>query len=81
MSRKINVIAAEICKDWKNVSVHAVPYLEAMESFESVNEMHAFGFESAASIIRYFLGNARTWRGEVAKRVKKELNEMIEGKY
>jgi len=26
-----------------------------------------------------FLANARTWRGEVAKRVKLELNTMLKG--
>lgn len=79
MSRKINEIAKEIRGDWMKVNYAAVPYLEAMEQLESVDQK--YGWDSAPSIIRYFLANARTWKGEVAKRVKKELNAMIEGIY
>ena len=80
MARKINEIAKEIREDWfKKVSPHADPYLDAMEQLESVDDM--FYCDSAPSIIRYFLGNATSWRGEVARRIKKELNEMVEGVY
>ena len=79
MSRKINEIAAEIRKDWKNVNYAAEPYLDAMEQIESVNSMYYQ--DSSASVIRYFLGNAATFRGEAARRIKKELNKMVEGKY
>jgi hypothetical protein len=33
-------------------------------------------FESAQSIVLYFLANANTWRSDVARRVKQELKEM-----
>ena len=33
--------------------------------------------DSAESIVLYFLSNAQTWRGEVARRIKKELKEML----
>jgi len=33
--------------------------------------------DSGDSIVRYFLSNASTWRGETARRVKKELNAML----
>ena len=33
--------------------------------------------DSGRSVVAYFLANAGTWRGEVARRVKKELNAMI----
>jgi len=79
MSRKINEIAAEIRKDWRKVNFAAVPYLGAMKYLESADEK--FGCDSAPSIIRYFLCNATTWRGDTARRIKKELNEMIEGGY
>jgi hypothetical protein len=36
-----------------------------------------YGCDSAKSIIAYFLCNASSWRGDVAKRVKAELNKMI----
>ena len=41
----------------------------------SITDM--YGQDNGRSIVAYFLGNATTWRGEVARRVKKELNNMI----
>ena len=75
-ARPLNVIASEISKDWGNkVNFGAVPYLGAMRSLNSVND--PYGQDSGKSIVAYFLCNAGTWRGEVARRVKKELNAMI----
>jgi hypothetical protein len=34
-------------------------------------------FDSGRDIILRFLGNASTWRGEDAKRIKAELKEML----
>ena len=79
MSRKINEIAAEIRKDWSKVYFGAEPYLDAMEDLDSAED--SYFCDSAPSIIRYFLGNAMTWRGDVARRIKKELNAMIKDKY
>jgi len=36
-----------------------------------------FYLDSADMIVRYFLSNASTWRGEKAREIKKELKEMI----
>lgn len=74
-SRKLYEIAGEISRDWKKVYFGAVPYLEAMFSLSSVNDM--YGADTGKYIVMYFLANAQTWRGEVAKRVKKELNAMV----
>ena len=79
MTRRIYEITTEIRQDWKKVSPYAVPYLEAMDGLVTVDEK--YGLDSAASVIRYFLGNATTWRGDVARRIKKELNAMIKNKY
>jgi len=73
--RSLSEIAYEIKKDWKPVNYAAKPYLDAMECLDSVMDM--YGCDNGRSIVAYFLGNAGTWRGEVAKRVKKELNQMI----
>ena len=73
--RKIYLIAKEIKADWKNVYFGAAPYLQAM--FELEDMQSKYGCDSSRSIIAYFLGNAQTWRGETAKRIKKELNQMI----
>jgi hypothetical protein len=73
--RPLYEIAAEISGDWKKVYFGAVPYLEAMSSLNQVGEN--YGMDTGDSIVRYFLSNAASWRGEVAKRVKNELKQII----
>jgi hypothetical protein len=74
-NRSLNTIAREIRSDWAKVNFGAVPYLDAMETLDSIDDMYYM--DSAKSIVRYFLSNANTWRGEVAKRVKLELKAMV----
>lgn len=73
--RSLSTIAREIRSDWKNVNYAAEPYLEAMECLDSIYDK--YGFEDGVFIVLYFLDNARTWRGEVARDTKKELNQMV----
>lgn len=73
--RPVNVIAQEIMSDWTNVNYAAKPYLAAMLTLENVEQDYIH--ESGTMIVGYFLCNATTWRGETARRVKKELNAMI----
>ena len=73
-TRPLYEIAREIKNDWKNVYVGAKPYLDAMATLDSINDNYMF--DSAKSIVLYFLGNASTWRGETARRIKKELTAM-----
>lgn len=75
MARKLCDIASEIRADWRNVYFGAVPYLDAMGSLETMED--SFYFDSADDIVRYFLANANTWRGETARRVKAELKGML----
>ena len=76
MSREIHEIAKEIKQDWgAKVNYGAKPYLDAMLQLRTINDM--FYEDTAKSVVAYFLCNASTWRGEVARRVKKELNQMI----
>ena len=74
----IHEIAYEISKDWKKVAYSAKPYLEAMYSLENINDK--YGLDSGKSIVAYFLSNASTWKGEVAKAIKKELNLRLKKK-
>ena len=76
-TRKIKDIAVEIQKHWKNVNFAAKPYLSAMYYLQNVEDF--YGHDSARSIIVYFLSNAGTWRGENARRIKKELKDMLGG--
>ena len=73
--RNLSEIAREIRKDWTKVYFGAVPYLDAMGTLNSITD--SYGFDSGKSIVAYFLANAGTWRGEVARNVKKELNKML----
>lgn len=73
--RTLKEIANEIRADWKNVYFGAEPYLEAMETLDSVNDNYYF--DSGRSIVLYFLSNASTWRGDNARRIKNELKSML----
>jgi hypothetical protein len=72
--RTLNEIALEVRGDWKKVNYGAKPYLDAMATLNTIKD--TYGMDSAKSIVIYFLSNASTWRGETAKRVKKELKSM-----
>lgn len=74
MSRPLANIAAEIRRDWKNPYFGARPYLDAMETLDNIEDNYFL--DSGKSIVLYFLANAQTWKGEVARRVKKELNDL-----
>lgn len=73
--RTLFAIADEIAHDWKKPYFGAVPYIRAMKSLNDINE--PYGYDSGESIVRYFLCNASTWRGDTARRVKAELKDML----
>ena len=73
--RPLSEIAREIRQDWKKVNYAAKPYLDAMSQLNQVTDM--YGSDPANMIVAYFLGNARSWRGPVAKKLKAELNKLL----
>ncbi len=74
--RPIYEIAKEIRKDWgEKIYFGARPYLFAMMHLSSIDDEYVL--DDARSIINYFLANASSWRGETARRIKKELNAMV----
>ena len=73
--RPISEIALEISNAWKKPYFGAVPYLEAMRSLSSIDDK--YGYDSADSIVLYFLSNASSWRGDAARRIKAELKAML----
>jgi hypothetical protein len=75
--RPIYTIADEITASWPKPYFGAVPYLEAMRMLDSVDDN--YGEDSGSSIVMYFLANANTWRGEIARRVKGELKNHLKG--
>jgi hypothetical protein len=73
--RPLSVIAREIKKDWgAKVYFGAVPYLDAMSTLNSINDY--YDYDSAKSIVLYFLSNASSWRGNKAREIKAELKKM-----
>jgi len=74
MNRPLHVIAREISADWTRPYFGAVPYIRAMRELGDISE--DYGQDSARSIVLYFLANAGTWRGDTAKRVKRELKDL-----
>jgi hypothetical protein len=74
-TRPIYEIVHEIEKDWKKPYFGAIPYISAMHGLSGIND--SFYQDSARSVLRYFLANASTWRGETAKRIKLELKQLL----
>jgi len=60
---------------WDRVHYTAKPYLEAMGSLTSLEDHYMM--DSGDTIVRYFLANAGTWRGPVARQVKAELKRRL----
>jgi hypothetical protein len=78
MNRSLSTIAREIRADWKKPYFGAVPYLDAMLSLDSIDD--EYYYDSAETIVLYFLANATTYRGETAKRIKLELKSILAGR-
>jgi hypothetical protein len=77
--RPISSIAYDIQKEWgEKIRYSAKPYLSAMQGFNSISDH--YGYDSARSIVLYFLGNASTFRGEKAKALKQELKNHLNQK-
>lgn len=76
-TRPISTIAHEIRVDWVKPYFGAVPYLDAMDSLTAITDKYFY--DDATSVVRYFLANATTWKGETARRIKAELKAMLKG--
>jgi hypothetical protein len=73
--RPIHEVAREIRRTWgAKVNYAARPYLDAMMDLEKITD--DYGADDGKSIIVYFLGNASSFRGEDAKRLKAELKAI-----
>jgi hypothetical protein len=73
--RPLYQIAVDIRSDWPKPYFGAVPYLNAMRGLQSIDD--AYGLDNARSIVRYFLANAATWKGDKARAIKTELKGML----
>lgn len=77
MPRSLSTIANDIRKDWTKPYFGAVPYLDAMETLNTICD--SYYYDDASDIVRYFLSNATTWKGETARAIKAELKSMLKG--
>ena len=73
--RPLFAIAHEVRDNRQRVNYGAVPYLDAMACLGSIKDK--YGLDSGTSIVRYFLSNATSWRGPMARKIKAELKSML----
>lgn len=76
-TRTFAEIAREIQTVWTNVYFGAKPYLQAMLTINSSDKNAPYIYETAETVVLYFLANASYWRGADARRIKAELKSMI----
>jgi hypothetical protein len=77
MNRTLDVIARDISRDWQKPYFGAVPYLDAMHSLQTIGDKYYF--DTAESVVRYFLANASSWKGDTARAIKAELKTLLKG--
>jgi hypothetical protein len=80
MARHLYEIAEEVVMDWRETGAkpfmrYTLPYVEAMLQMNKVSDR--YGAEDGEMIVLYFLNNAQPWRGEKARAIKAELNELL----
>lgn len=73
--RHLDKIAEDIDQHWPKPFYAAQPYLDAMRELHKITDRYFD--DTAESVVRYFLNNAKTWRGEEAARIKAELRAML----
>jgi hypothetical protein len=74
----VSELATVIRNDWdgqRGVNYAARPYLDAMHSLTKVSDN--YGADRGDMIVAYFLSNASSWRGPIARAVKAELRKRI----
>lgn len=87
MARSLGEIGREIRDDWKAVQGNtrqgtnpnhpAGAYVGPMIELGDGDINARYYHDDARGIVRYFLANATSWRGDTARRVKAELKSML----
>ncbi len=78
MTDNLAEIAQIIELDWSKPYFGAVPYIKAMKKMQSIEDFYYM--DSASTIILYFLANASTWRGDIARATKAKLKQLLSSK-
>lgn len=73
-ARPLHEIARDIRRSWPKVNYAAVPYLDALDTLDSITD--SYYEDSAKSIVAYLLSNMTTFRGPDAQRIKTELRAL-----
>lgn len=73
--RPIYVIALDIEEHWKRPYFGAVPYLKAMRTLDTMQDL--YGWDDSRDILTRFLSNATTWRGDKAREIKAEIKSLL----
>jgi hypothetical protein len=66
-------LARVVRNDWPSVYFGAEPYLQAMSEMDKIQDNYYC--DSGVSVVLYFLCNSNTWRGNIARATKAELNK------
>jgi len=74
--RTLREIAFEVEADWRNITNSGAQ--TALHQMKEISDIGAqYGHDSTGhSVVGSFLTHAIGWRGEVARRIKKELRAM-----
>ena len=75
MNRSLRAIAEEIKADWHTIHPVAKPFVDALATLESIDDM--FHRDRAIAVVARLRGACGTWRGATARRIKLELDEML----
>ena len=67
--------AGTIKRNWENLDYAAKPYVDAMFNLDQITDN--YGADTARSVVAYFLANAKSWRGELARSTKAELRKLL----
>lgn len=54
---------------------YAKPYVDALSTLASIHDNYYY--DSAQSVVAYLLANLTYWRGDTARTIKAELNEIL----
>jgi len=75
MTRPISEIARDISHAWPKPNYAAAPYLSAMLTLNKITD--GFYVDTGKTVVRYFLANASTFRGDAARALKAELKAAL----
>jgi hypothetical protein len=74
--RPIYAIARDILLHWKKPYFGAIPYLQVMSTLSTTQDIILN--DRGDLIVRYFLANATTFRGDSARQLKAELKQHLD---